>query len=56
MSKISILKFCIMGVWLVIGVLTLFDVLGPFSEKTITFVVCLLFIDNIARSINKEKA
>jgi hypothetical protein len=61
MNIISVLKWLVMGSWLLFGLLALFKIMPAFSENIVTFLLCLLFIENIAKKcdkgyIYKEKA
>jgi hypothetical protein len=59
MSKMNILKLCVVVVWSLLGVLVLLGIIPPFSEKFVTFLVCVMFADNIVKAkwinIDKEK-
>lgn len=59
MSTISKVKWAIIVVWLFVGVLVLFEVLNLFSDRVVTFIICLLMVNSVGNTIensmNKEK-
>lgn len=55
MSVSKVVGVIILCAWLVVGVLVLFEVMSPFSEKVMTALMCVVFAENIAKWCNKEK-
>lgn len=55
MSMMNKVRWAIIVAWGICAGLVLFEVMNPFSEKMLTFLACLLFIDNVAKSMDKEK-
>jgi len=52
---IRVISICAICTWLIVGVLVVFEIMNPFSEKLMTALMCIVFADNIAKWINKEK-
>lgn len=55
MSVSKVIRVTIMCALLIVGVLVLFEVMNPFSEKVMTTLMCIVFAENIAKWFNKEK-